>query len=177
MGDTLTESDSLAWINSHRSGSVRATAYTDCQDQASSTQGLLHQPSSSGLSSAVLPSLSKNLPGSDWPVQPPSNPPCPLAKLYIILPPSKIVHNFSEDGHLLSKRTNDMPLIKVLLGLKHQARNFLDIYILVISVSKQFATFLHVSRFVSGVKMFGIEYKLSLHELCYTKVYVGLGMS
>ena len=38
-----------------------------------------------------------------------------------------------------------LPLIKVLLGSKRQARNFLDIYILVILVSKQFATFLHIS--------------------------------
>ena len=52
----------------------------------------------------------------------------------------------------LLKRFNDMseicfilPLIKVLLGLKRQARNFWDIYILVILVSKQFATFLHIS--------------------------------
>ena len=36
-----------------------------------------------------------------------------------------------------------LPLIKVLLGSKRQARNILDIYILVILVSKQFATFLH----------------------------------
>ena len=38
-----------------------------------------------------------------------------------------------------------LPLIKVLLGSKRQALNFLDIYILVILVSKQFATFLHIS--------------------------------
>ena len=38
-----------------------------------------------------------------------------------------------------------LPLIKVLLGSKRQARNFLDIYILVILVSKQCATFLHIS--------------------------------
>ena len=36
-------------------------------------------------------------------------------------------------------------LIKVLLGSKRQARIFWDIYILVILVSKQFATFLHIS--------------------------------
>ena len=36
-----------------------------------------------------------------------------------------------------------LPLIKVLLGSKRQARNFLDNYILVILVSKQFATFVH----------------------------------
>ena len=39
-----------------------------------------------------------------------------------------------------------MPLIKVLLGSKRQAHIFfLDIHILVILVSKQFATFLHIS--------------------------------
>ena len=38
-----------------------------------------------------------------------------------------------------------LPLIKVLLGSKREARNFLDIHILLILVSKQFATFLHVT--------------------------------
>ena len=37
-----------------------------------------------------------------------------------------------------------LPLIKILLGSKRQAHTFLDIYILVILVSKQFATFLHI---------------------------------
>jgi hypothetical protein len=44
-----------------------------------------------------------------------------------------------------------MPVIKVLLGSKRQARNFLDIYILVILVSKQFATFLHISLVIFSV--------------------------
>ena len=44
----------------------------------------------------------------------------------------------------LSKAECILPLLKVLLGSKRQARTFLDINILVILVSKQFATFLHI---------------------------------
>ena len=78
MGDTCTELVSMAQCNPQWSSSVRATTHRDCQDQASSPEGPLHQPFSTGPCSAVLPSLCRNFPGSDWPHQPLSNPSSPI---------------------------------------------------------------------------------------------------
>ena len=47
-------------------------------------------------------------------------------------------------------------LSKALLGSKRQAHIFLDIYILVILVSKQFATFLHISLIKFPVSLFDL---------------------
>ena len=88
MGDTCTGSVSMALCNPQRSSSVRATMHRDCQDQVSSLEGPLHQPSSTGPCSVALPSLCQNFPGSDWPHQLPSNPPSPIG------------WTISEDGHL-----------------------------------------------------------------------------
>ena len=59
------------------------------------------------------------------------------------------------DSTAITQLVTELTLIKVLLGSKRQALNFLDIYILVILVSKQFATFLHnyvVHLFVSVIQ-------------------------
>ena len=88
MGDTCTGSVSMAQCNLQKSCSIWATTHRDCQDKASSLEGPLHQPFSTGPCSVVLPSLCQSFPGSDWPHQQPSNPPSPIGWM------------ISEDGHL-----------------------------------------------------------------------------
>ena len=80
---------------------------------------------------------------------------------------------YGPDVSILYSRIKVLPLIKVLLGSKRQARISLDIYILVISVSKQFATFLHVYFFSAWFFNLG-EVTVIWKDLWVVKLYLWL---